>query len=88
MSFPITNKSFVQKMMAIWLTKRSDTSRWFYHVNYRIKKTEESEKGETQKQEQLWYFVLDLFNSDCGIFCTLLVLPVATWIEKNGRDKS
>ncbi|KAG8002373.1 hypothetical protein GBF38_014758 [Nibea albiflora] len=52
--------------MAVWLAKTSGTARWFFRASYRVKD----------------YFVLDLFSSDCGVFRTLLIIPLAAWNEK------
>lgn len=37
---------------------------------------------EEMSGEPRQYFVFDLLNSDCGVFCNVLTLPFAAWVEK------
>ena len=57
---------------AVWQSKTGVTGRWFFRAGHR--KSNENEDGDL--------FVLDCFNSDCGVFRTLLAIPHAAWVEK------
>ena len=57
---------------AVGQSKTGVTGRWFFRASYR--KTNENEDGDL--------FVLECFNSDCGVFRTLLAIPHAAWVEK------
>ena len=50
----------------VWQSKTGVTGRWFFHASYR--KSNENEDGDL--------FVLECFNSDCGVFRTLLAIPL------------
>jgi len=57
---------------AVWQSKTGVTGRWFFRAGYR--KSNEKAHGDL--------FVLERFNSDCGVFRTMLVIPKAAWVEK------
>ncbi|KAG7328534.1 hypothetical protein KOW79_008478 [Hemibagrus wyckioides] len=50
---------------------------WFYHASYCMEKDEPG--GAWRPRE---YFVQDLFSPDCGVFHTVLDMPLIAWAEK------
>jgi len=76
-------QSVQKSFSAIWMSKTSTSGRWVFRVSYRLEnKEEESKKDGACREEAKWYFALDLFNSECGVFRTLLALPAEVWSEK------
>ena len=57
---------------AVWQSKTGVTGRWFFHAGYWT--SNENMHGDL--------FVLECFNSACGMFRTLLAIPQAAWVEK------
>ncbi|TKS65837.1 hypothetical protein D9C73_028045 [Collichthys lucidus] len=57
---------------AVWQSRTNPSGRWFLRATLQTS----GESGATE------HFVLESFNSDCGVFKTLLDLPGAAWKEK------
>lgn len=64
--------------MAVWLTKTSGTDRCFFRASHQA--------SEVHMRESVKYFDPDRFNSDGGVFRSLLAVPLAVplaaWNEK------
>ncbi|KAM7401461.1 hypothetical protein PAMA_005590 [Pampus argenteus] len=56
----------------VWQSRSCPSGRWFLRASLQTS----GERGATER------FVLECFNSDCGVFQTLLDLPGAAWKEK------
>ena len=72
---PLDDVELVKTRMvftAVWQSKTGVTGRWFFRASYR--KSNENEDGDL--------FVHECFNSNCGVFRTLLAILHAAWVEK------
>ncbi|XP_035989082.1 uncharacterized protein LOC118561251 [Fundulus heteroclitus] len=57
---------------ATWQSKTGVTGRWFFHASLR----------KAQDKTQTVMFMLDYYNSQCGVFRTLLTIPFDAWRDK------
>merc|ERR1712035_171657 len=84
-SYPSAAELWQRRMLfsATWDSKSAPPSRWFFHASLhtaRIIGTTTS--GITPMKTEADVFVLESFNSDCGVFKSLSVLPVAAWADR------
>lgn len=56
---------------SVWETKSSASGRWFYRASHQ----------KSEGDEALDEFVLQYFNTECGVFQTSLRIPVEVWME-------
>lgn len=67
----VENMTFV----AIWETKTYCKGRLYFRASHRTVAVDVS-------SSPMEYFVLEYFNSECGVYRTMLALPLAAWSEK------
>jgi len=55
---------------ATWQSKRGVTGRWFFRASLR------------KAQDESIIFMLEYYNTECGVFRTLLAIPFDAWFDK------
>ncbi|KAL7408701.1 hypothetical protein ABVT39_027958 [Epinephelus coioides] len=59
---------------ALWQSRTTVSDKWMTHASLR------SENWEGKRSVDI--FVLEKLNPDCGLFCTVLVIPATEWLDR------
>lgn len=76
---------------AVWETKSSGTDRWYFRASLRSSKKKPNLTFFTyypaSPTSEADIFVLESFNTDCGVYTPMLILPIDAWRAHMGKVK-